>query len=297
MKCPVCQNLETQYFLETVNTHGSFRLSPEKFVILLCPVCGVIFPRIVANKNFYQKYYLPNYYGHSRFADSILQQAYYLVAKFFSRLQMGQYLEADQVLDFGCGRGGFLASLPSTTKKYGVEINRQAVGFIKNKYPEIKIFRDWKKLASKRIKFDLITLWHVLEHLEEPKKVLQQLVGQLEKNGRLIIATPNTGSWGLRWGRGHWFHLDCPRHLVIFNVGGLVSLCRRAGLELVAIRGGVVEYPLDLFWSIFNRLKTKKSHIDPFLISLLLPLTLAFKLSYLIWPSRAEVVTLIFKRK
>lgn len=297
MKCPVCQNFKTRYFLETVNTHGSFKLSEEKFVILLCPVCGVIFPRVAVGKNFYKRYYPPNYYCRSRFTNSVLKQAYYLVAKFFSRLQLGRYLKADHVLDFGCGRGGFLASLPSTTKKYGVEINQQAVKFIKKKYPEIKIFRDWKKLESKRIKFDLITLWHVLEHLEEPKKVLQQLVGRLKKNGRLIIATPNTGSWGFRWTRSHWFHLDTPRHLAIFNLNSLINLCRQVGLKPAAVKGGVVEYPLDFFWSFYNRFKTQNFFLNFLLGLAILPLSMMTKTIFLFFPRKSEVITLVCKKK
>lgn len=297
MKCPVCQNLKTQYFLETVNTHGSFRLSEEKFVILRCPLCGVVFPRVVVGKNFYKKYYPRNYYSRSRLTNPILQRTYYLVAKFFLRLQQRRYLKTGRVLDFGCGRGDFLASLSPATEKYGVEINQQAVKFIKEKYPEIKIFRDWEKLRSRRIKFDLITLWHVLEHLEKPKKILQQLVGRLKKDGHLIIATPNTGSWGFRWARSHWFHLDTPRHLAIFNVSGLVDFCRQAGMELVAIKGGVIEYPLDLFWSIYNRYKTKHFFLNFPLGLFSLSASLIVKLVYLFKLGKSEIITVACKKK
>lgn len=297
MKCPNCQHLQTQYFLETVNTHGSFRLSEERFVVLSCPSCKVIFPRITPDKDFYKKYYPRNYYTSARLTHPLLQSAYQLVVKFFSKLQLGDYLNTDSALDFGCGQGEFLASLPSSTERYGIEVNSQAVKFIKKKYPGIKVFSDLKELAPKRLKFDLITLWHVLEHLEKPKEILQQLTRKLKKGGRLIIATPNTDSWGLKWSRGGWFHLDTPRHLAIFNLSGLVNLCRQVGLRPVVIKGGVVEYPLDLFWSIFNRLKTKSGFFNFFLTCLLLPVTLGFKLTYLIWPQRAEVITLIAERE
>lgn len=296
MKCPVCQNFKTQYFFETVNTHGSFKISEEKFVILRCLACGVIFPRIAIGKNFYKKYYQLNYYSSSRLANPVLQRAYRLVANFFSRLQLKSYLEAGRVLDFGCGKGEFLASLPFDTEKYGVEINRQAVRFIRKKYPEIKIFQGWKKL-EKGVSFDLITLWHVLEHLEEPKKVLQELRKRLKKDGYLIISTPNSGSWGFNLSREHWFHLDTPRHLAIFNLNSLLDLCRQVGLQPITIKGGMIEYPLDLFWSISNRYKKKNLFLNSLLGLFSLPISLIIKLTYLFKPEKSEIITIICKRK
>ncbi len=298
MKCPICHNLKNQYFLETVNTHGSFRISEEKFIILRCSNCEVIFPRVAVNKNFYKKYYFPNYYMNTRLPSPILQSTYRFVANFFSRIQLGRYLKLNtgRVLDFGCGQGDFLTSLPPTIKKYGVEINQKAIKFIKEKYPEIKIFRTWEKLKSSRIKFDLITLWHVLEHLEKPREVLKQLARRLRRGGYLIISTPNSNSWGLKWGQEYWFHLDTPRHLAIFNFNNLINLCRQLSLRPITIKGGVIDYPLDFFWSIYNRFKAKNFFLNFWLGLVILPLSIMIKILFLFFSRKSETIILVCKK-
>ena len=296
MKCPVCQNLKTQYFLETANTHGSFRLSQEKFVILLCPLCGVIFPRVVAGKNFYKRYYPQNYYISSRLTNPILQRTYCLAAKFFLRLQLGRYLKTGRVLDFGCGKGEFLASLPPTTEKYGVTINQQAVKFIKEHYSGINIFSDWEKLRSKRLKFDLITLWHALEHLAAPEKILGELVPLLRRDGFLVISTPNSCSLGFSIFKGNWFHLDTPRHLVIFNLDVLRNLYKKVGLKIVDVKINLIEFPLDLFHSLYNQLRTKKKFLNIFLVLFILPISLLLKVGALFYPGKAETLLIVCQK-
>lgn len=82
MNCPNCHNHKTQFFFEAQNIHGSRKLSKEKFILLKCVKCGVIFPQVVIDNLYYKKYYPVNYY-HSgmiktccynlqKFADNIL---------------------------------------------------------------------------------------------------------------------------------------------------------------------------------------------------------------------------------
>lgn len=297
MTCPNCQNLKTEFFFEAKNTHGSLKISEEKFVILKCQDCGLIFPRLTPGKDFYKQYYPQDYYQRTRFPIKAIEKTYQTICLRWLEFLIARYIKKGKVLDYGCGRGEFLASLPEAFEKYGIEINPQAAKSVKKNYPQIKVFQDLSFLRPKALKFDLITLWHVLEHLEEPKKVLSRLVSLLEKDGFLILSTPNSQSLGLKIGRAHWFHLDAPRHLRIFSLNNLSDLAKETGLKIIAVKGNWLEYPLDLFWSVYNHLKTKIFFLNFLLGLFILPVSLVIKTVFLFLPQKSEVITLVCQKR
>jgi SAM-dependent methyltransferase len=90
--------------------------------------------------------------------------------------------------------------------------------------------------------FDVITMWHVFEHLENPVDVLRQLAGHLTPTGAFVISVPNEGSWQRRAFRRSWFHLDPPRHLIHFDASTLAGVLSRADLEVTANHPFLPEY-------------------------------------------------------
>jgi predicted SAM-dependent methyltransferase len=83
--------------------------------------------------------------------------------------------------------------------------------------------------------FDAVTLSHVIEHLHDPIRSLQEVYRILAPGGKLWIATPNLESALHRRFRRNWLALDPPRHLVLFTLRSLMSVCRRNGFESVTI--------------------------------------------------------------
>jgi SAM-dependent methyltransferase len=83
--------------------------------------------------------------------------------------------------------------------------------------------------------FEAVTLSHAIEHLHDPVRSLQEVYRILAPGGKLWIATPNLESPLHRRFRCNWLPLDPPRHLVLFNLPSLVSICRRNGFELVTV--------------------------------------------------------------
>lgn len=297
MFCPNCQNANTTFLFEAFNTHGAKRLSKEKFKILRCNDCGLVFPQVIWDHKLFKKYYPPNYYYPKSSPGNFLQNKYELLCLYHLKWMVGNILKGGKVLDFGCGLGRFLSFLPSHFEKYGIEINPQAVQFIKRHSPEIKIFSNLSRLPERNtLKFDLITLWHVLEHLDNPQEILVQLVNLLKKEGYLILSTPNSSSLGFKISQNHWFHLDTPRHLAIYNLKNLLPLFKKLKLKIIAVKWNWPEYPLDFFWSIYNRFKTKIWFLNLFLGCFILPISLIVKLGYLFKPERAEVITLICQK-
>ncbi len=90
--------------------------------------------------------------------------------------------------------------------------------------------------------FDIITLWHVLEHLRRPVEVLQRLATHLTPGGLIVISVPNFGSLQSAAFQGSWFHLDPPRHVIHFERSVLEDCVRRAGLVPAAEKRFLPEY-------------------------------------------------------
>ena len=79
----------------------------------------------------------------------------------------------------------------------------------------------------------MVVMWHVLEHVRDPKKNIETAARILKPGGRLVVAVPNFASLQARLGRGRWFHLDVPRHLFHFTPETLRGLLTRAKFSQV----------------------------------------------------------------
>src|SRR5436853_224407 len=93
--------------------------------------------------------------------------------------------------------------------------------------------------------FDVITLWHVFEHLPDPIALLREARRLLKVGGRLLIEVPNLGGWHGRLGGAAWHHLDVPRHLLHFSRKTLTSMLARE--RLVPERWSTFSIEYDTF--------------------------------------------------
>jgi len=81
--------------------------------------------------------------------------------------------------------------------------------------------------------YDVIALWHSLEHLPEPWKVIEAASQKLKPGGLLLIAIPNIMSLQSKILKSKWFHLDAPRHLYFWSPKDLERLVNKFGLETI----------------------------------------------------------------
>ncbi len=99
-----------------------------------------------------------------------------------------------------------------------------------------------------------ITLWHVLEHVEDPGAVLGRLRGWLRPGGALLVGVPDLASFQARVGGPRWYHLDLPRHRTHFTAAGLRALLEGTGFEVVrTVHGGLEHNPFGLWESAVSR--------------------------------------------
>jgi SAM-dependent methyltransferase len=134
-----------------------------------------------------------------------------------------------RILDVGSGSGAFLHYLARLGFKHllgidpflpGAEV--QGKGYVVRK----------ERLADVREKFDIITLNHVFEHLDDPLVTLQEIARHLSADGVAVIRIPVADSFAWRKFGVNWVQLDCPRHLFLHTRKGLGLLARKAGLEI-----------------------------------------------------------------
>ncbi len=117
------------------------------------------------------------------------------------------------------------------------------------------IFRDLEACPFSEDSFDVVTLWHVLEHLPNPRGTLQIIRKILRPGGILILSVPNMQSLQSKLTRNHWFHLDPPRHLFNFSMGDLCRLLDQEGFVVEQRRRFSFEYDtFGLTQSVLNLL-------------------------------------------
>lgn len=301
-KCKSCGSSNSQKLFTSQNVHGRHLISSDKFNIYQCPQCQTAFTDVLVNEDYYKKYYPEDYY-------ETLPKSYILKGAIGLLDNLGytrhlaiinKYKNADhqRILDVGCGTGEFLNRLPDNFKKYGIEINDNAYTFIKKHYPNIIIYN--KKIDSKEFstseRFDLIVMWHVLEHVDNPHAFFKAIKKFLYKEGTLIFEVPNRDGLGFNIAKDMWFHLDTPRHIFHYNYTALKNILEKNSLQIVSYSADPFSYFHDLLFSLYKKFKQNNKFLDLALFTSLAPITLFIRLILsLFYPRRAEINTYVVK--
>lgn len=195
------------------------------------------------------KYYeSDSYVSHTDASDSFFEKTYQFVKQITLRQKVrsigSPQVNENKLLDFGSGTGDFLqVAERKSWNVYGVEPNFQARQLAKKK--GLTMFSSLEELGNKR--FDVITLWHVLEHVPDLMECVKRLEVLLKPGGILVIAVPNHKSWDAKKYKEYWAAYDVPRHLWHFD---------RKAMK-------------DLLPKTFQQIKTKPMWFDAFYVCLL----------------------------
>jgi 2-polyprenyl-3-methyl-5-hydroxy-6-metoxy-1,4-benzoquinol methylase len=154
-----------------------------------------------------------------------------------------ELINDSEVLDFGCGRGGFLKLASEISKKsVGVELNAQNISYINNF--GIDCVRDLSELNEQQ--FDLITLNHVFEHLNDPINILIKLQNYLKEDGIIIIEVPHAKDLLLETFKLESFKKFTlwSEHLILHTRHSLEIFTKNSGLHMKSIKG-FQRYPIS----------------------------------------------------
>jgi 2-polyprenyl-3-methyl-5-hydroxy-6-metoxy-1,4-benzoquinol methylase len=207
-------------------------ISGENFSVVHCRACGqVVTAPVPADIG---KYYPAGYYGDAqgrRFPAAMewLQEKLYVwrARQVLRRLRQ----KNPRVLDIGCGRGWLLnAFRQAGAEVTGTEFSDGACRFAREvlKIPVKVGLLDELKFPD--ASFDVVVMWHVLEHVSDPRPTLAEVARILRPGGLFMVAVPNFGSPEARLTQAGWFHLDVPRHLSHHTRESLEKNLRAAGL-------------------------------------------------------------------
>ncbi len=243
--CPVCRASSAEFWGDGYDR--LFGLTPGIFRLFRCSSCRCVFQAPMPAKEDIPAFYPEGYWWSEAAA------ARKGLARVFSRLEQSyrEFVAADHVrfvercagnapageralLDIGCGSGLFLylakrrgfdchgmdaseRAACAAREQYGLDVRRGIIG------ADV-----W---GGRR--FDFVTMFHVLEHLIEPREALAYASGLLKPGGNLIVQVPNIESIQARCFGSRWYGLDVPRHLVNFTPAALEGLLKDSGFKIV----------------------------------------------------------------
>lgn len=183
------------------------------------------------------KYYESvDYISHTDSKRSLFEKAYHLVKNIAlkNKLDLINSLQNEKgfILDIGAGTGDFLSvAKKDGWKAVGVEPSTKAKKIALEK--DVSFVNETNELASHS--FDVITMWHVLEHVPNLEEQIKELKRLLKPSGSLVVAVPNHKSYDAQYYKSYWAAYDVPIHFWHFSKKAIKQLFSKEGMELKKI--------------------------------------------------------------
>lgn len=220
--CPLCSKNSRIYIDPQLLVQG---LASTRFKLQYCEACDFAFIDPIPQTEDLNQFYSQDYYGedNDRFVGPI--EAVSLWAR-RNRFPWKKYFkQPGKALDIGCGRGEFLEELKARGwKVFGTEVNETAAVKAKKILGESVFVGDVWHAGHESGSFDLISFYHVIEHVSEPVRMLDEISRILKPGGILLLATPNFASWGMKRFREKAFALGITQNNYYFSPKAIFQL-------------------------------------------------------------------------
>lgn len=179
-----------------------------------------------------------NYISHTDARRNLFEMVYQKAKAIMLKKKAGLIQELrpspGAILDVGCGTGDFLKYCRlKGWKAFGIEPNEKARTLAIKKNDEGVYGVDGMSKFRENT-FDIITLWHVLEHLHDLKSQISIYRKILKKDGRIVVAVPNYCSYDAAYYGSFWAGFDVPRHLWHFSKRAITNLFEEQGFEVLS---------------------------------------------------------------
>ncbi|MHB8132807.1 MAG: class I SAM-dependent methyltransferase [Anaerolineaceae bacterium] len=202
----------------------------DYFVYITCRNCGLIQLRSKFIGNEIEKYYPKSY---TPYLDQQKLSSHRAQIKFVQKY----FPEGGKILDVGCGRGYFLKLAKETNiyNSFGVELINDVVEIVRSKL-DINIIGKTIEDVSSNNRFDIITMWDVLEHLENPITSIEKVYSLLNNKGGFFFSIPNTRSFDSYFFGKFWIGWDAPRHTYIFPDQLIYKVLEECGFQVLEVK-------------------------------------------------------------
>ena len=244
--CPLCGGTELERALTCVDHYAS----GEAFDLCRCRTCGFLFTQDFPSEAEIGRYYdSPDYISHSDTRKGLMNAAYHwarscMLGRKARLVKEASHRQQGRLLDIGTGTGYFAHAMAGRGWQVdAVETNAGARAFAKEHFG-LDVWPDMAAAAKKVEGYDVITLWHVMEHLERLDETWELLRRCLAPRGVLVAATPNAASADARHYGAQWAAYDVPRHLWHFTPATMQRMGAKHGFVLA----GRYPMPLDAFY-------------------------------------------------
>ena len=233
-KCPLCKSGAIKKRFACTDRFAT----GESFDIYECEECGLAFTQDIPDEKEIGRYYeSPTYISHSNTNRGIVNRIYHLVRKMMLQkkarlVKRLTQLKNGKMLDYGAGTGHFARVM--VTKGWDVtaieksdkarELAAREFGF------EMLPTEALAEIKDKSL--DVVTMWHVMEHIQDPDKMWDELHRILNDTGAAVIAVPNSASYDAQKYKEHWAAYDVPRHLWHFTPSTITHWSKKHGFLL-----------------------------------------------------------------
>ena len=245
-KCPLCKSSAIKKRFACVDEFAT----GEQFDIFECTACGLAFTQNVPDEKEIDRYYeSPTYISHSNTSKGFVNRVYHIVRRIMlqkkaRKVEMLTGLKNGRLLDYGAGTGHF-ARLMETRgwSVTAIEKNGKARELALKEFGfEMLPVEALSTIKDKEL--DVVTMWHVMEHIQEPDRMWDELHRILGDKGIAIIAVPNSASYDALKYKEYWAAYDVPRHLWHFTPSTIAQWGERHGFVL----DGQYTMPFDGFY-------------------------------------------------
>jgi len=258
--CPNCQSTELKPFLECID----YTVSKNKFIIVQCSSCGFRFtnprPEEAESGKYYQS---EEYISHSDTRKGLINNLYHYARKFTLKKKLKLITSVSKkqqgnLLDLGCGTGAFLNICKENGwKVQGIEPSAEARDVAKKNHGlDLNNINTWEKFPDNSL--DVITAWHVLEHVYKLEEEVKQVKRTLTSDGTFVVALPNCSSADAQFYGQYWAAYDLPRHIWHFTPADVKRFFEKQGFTLEA----VLPMPWDAYYICMLSEKYKAGNVN-----------------------------------
>jgi len=244
INCIICESKDCTNYISIVDQYNKLQN------IVQCN-CGFVYLNPRPTKISIKKYYDSEYFSYQGKKHSIFIRTFQKLNLHWKKSLINKYKKNGKIIDIGSGDNNF--------KKYMKKIGWQCYSY--EPYNDIETDYSKDTIANCKDSFDVITLWHSLEHMHDIDDILNNIKNILSNNGYLIIALPNYKSIDSSLFNKNWVAYDVPRHLYHFTEDSLLKLLIKFDLKIIKSHRMIQ----DSFFNISLSLK-KTSLIKLFLL-------------------------------